>query len=561
MFSPQLKRNIIQAIDHLRNRKARPDLHRICNMLKRRHHFSFSDSARCIEYLLNMGVVIKVEYKGSISYRDASKWKKGHVAGQIINSDVLVAKLQAAIDAVIAEQQAPPADGEERDGRGQTPDENGAGEPCATIQQIEDWFTKQPGDAGCRLTGDALMEVLTRELETESLVRVSRVHAQSGYAVGRRVHPSPPPRSESHPSPAKSPSKKEAKLQMPASLTQETREIPVDPDDETRRGRPPSKRKRIKKNHGDDFEVLPIRKSRKLTPSECSYDAAAETGNKERLVEEPSPEEFEFVARFRKCCEEHLMETPSRHEGQEHELLTCTACHMKAHPWCINFTAELLENIDRSTWCCASCKHCSICNTLLRTATPVTCSSCDKAYHRACHKPILRKRPKGNWKCMACQSYPAEEDTAETAKVNENSQDSIPPVIKTENETSFPPTPCDSPSPDNGIKISPEMPVLEPMDERQARREDRRSAVSRFDGQSFPDVTQWSVEKISEFVSTAGFPDQAEALKEEEIDGEALMDLKRVDVLTRFSFKLGPALKLYRLILNMQTNGNASDFI
>nr|KAG5714062.1 hypothetical protein BaRGS_020390 [Batillaria attramentaria] len=296
-------------------------------MLKRRHHFSFADTARCIEYLLNMGIVIKVEYKGSISYRDASKWKKGHVAGQIINTDVLVAKLQAAIDAIVA-QQATPTDEDASDGRGgQSAEQTGAAELCATAEQIEAWLTKQPGEAGCRLTGDAMLEVLTRELETETLVRISRVHAQSGYAVGRRVIPSQSTR-QSIPAAAKSPAKKEGKSQVSALQSKENAEIFLDDDTESKRGRPPSKRKRIQKNHGDDFEVLPIRKSRKLTPSECSYDSG-DAGKEKEITEEAPREEFDFAARFRKCCEEHLMETPSRHEGQEHELLNCTSCSMK----------------------------------------------------------------------------------------------------------------------------------------------------------------------------------------------------------------------------------------
>lgn len=61
------------------------------------------------------------------------------------------------------------------------------------------------------------------------------------------------------------------------------------------------------------------------------------------------------------------------------------------------------------------------------------------------------------------------------------------------------------------------MPVLEPMEVRPQKRDDtqRRTTVSRYDGQSFPDVTEWSVDRIAEFVASAGFPDQAVALKEE----------------------------------------------
>lgn len=61
------------------------------------------------------------------------------------------------------------------------------------------------------------------------------------------------------------------------------------------------------------------------------------------------------------------------------------------------------------------------------------------------------------------------------------------------------------------------MPVLEPILPRQESKEERRLVVSKFDGQSFPDVTHWSVDKVVEFVESAGFLDQAQALKAEVI--------------------------------------------
>ena len=43
----------------------------------------------------------------------------------------------------------------------------------------------------------------------------------------------------------------------------------------------------------------------------------------------------------------------------------------------------------------------------------------------------------------------------------------------------------------------------------------------------------------------------------QEIDGAALVLLKREEVLRNFSLKVGPAVKLFRLVVNMRTNGNA----
>ena len=47
----------------------------------------------------------------------------------------------------------------------------------------------------------------------------------------------------------------------------------------------------------------------------------------------------------------------------------------------------------------------------------------------------------------------------------------------------------------------------------------------------------------------------------QEVDGEALMYLTRADVVSGLSLQLGPALKLYRLIVNMRTNGNAHKYL
>ncbi|XP_057698589.1 sterile alpha motif domain-containing protein 1 [Corythoichthys intestinalis] len=64
---------ILETIDSLRSRKARPDLERICRMVRRRHG-SDPDRTRVeLEKLIQEQTVLKVSYKGSISYRNAAK--------------------------------------------------------------------------------------------------------------------------------------------------------------------------------------------------------------------------------------------------------------------------------------------------------------------------------------------------------------------------------------------------------------------------------------------------------------------------------------------------------
>lgn len=63
---------------------------------------------------------------------------------------------------------------------------------------------------------------------------------------------------------------------------------------------------------------------------------------------------------------------------------------------------------------------------------------------------------------------------------------------------------------------------------------------------------QWTIEDVATFVKFIGFPDQSMIFKEQEIDGISLLLLKRMDVLTGLSMKLGPALKIFGHIQRLQ---------
>ncbi|XP_029364544.1 sterile alpha motif domain containing 1a isoform X1 [Echeneis naucrates] len=64
---------ILDTIDSLRSRKARPDLERICRMVRRRHGSEPDRTCAELEKLIQEQAVLKVNYKGSISYRNAAK--------------------------------------------------------------------------------------------------------------------------------------------------------------------------------------------------------------------------------------------------------------------------------------------------------------------------------------------------------------------------------------------------------------------------------------------------------------------------------------------------------
>ncbi|XP_043940445.1 uncharacterized protein LOC122812187 [Protopterus annectens] len=64
---------ILETIDSLRSRKARPDLERICRMVRRRHGPEPERTRAELERLVQARAVLRVSYKGSISYRNAAK--------------------------------------------------------------------------------------------------------------------------------------------------------------------------------------------------------------------------------------------------------------------------------------------------------------------------------------------------------------------------------------------------------------------------------------------------------------------------------------------------------
>ncbi|XP_057299831.1 uncharacterized protein LOC130630372 [Hydractinia symbiolongicarpus] len=89
--------------------------------------------------------------------------------------------------------------------------------------------------------------------------------------------------------------------------------------------------------------------------------------------------------------------------GQREELLICKDCGNKAHPSCLNYLPELVEQIRADdSWQCIDCKACVICNGTGDPDTLLFCDACDKGYHMQCHAPKLEKMPSGKWACASC---------------------------------------------------------------------------------------------------------------------------------------------------------------
>lgn len=88
---------ILETIDHLRRRKARPDLERICHVVRRRFGLSAAETEAKLEKLVDSETVIKVDYKGNTSYRNAAKWRKSVLGCAVLNSTTVSTKIIEAI--------------------------------------------------------------------------------------------------------------------------------------------------------------------------------------------------------------------------------------------------------------------------------------------------------------------------------------------------------------------------------------------------------------------------------------------------------------------------------
>ncbi|KAA3682197.1 uncharacterized protein DEA37_0000676 [Paragonimus westermani] len=93
---------ILDAIDKLRERKARPDFERISCMLKRHRNINPEQTQLCLGKLAAAGAVVCVDYKGNLSYRNPSKWRKTAVTSGVTNPASISQRLIEALRRLMA---------------------------------------------------------------------------------------------------------------------------------------------------------------------------------------------------------------------------------------------------------------------------------------------------------------------------------------------------------------------------------------------------------------------------------------------------------------------------
>jgi hypothetical protein len=174
------------------------------------------------------------------------------------------------------------------------------------------------------------------------------------------------------------------------------------------------------------------------------------------------------------------------------------------------------------------------------------CDLCDKGYHMKCHEPSLSEKPKGKWVCNSCLGN----KKVVKKEVEENL------VLDDKASTS-------SAATDLGENSDLDDDVLKKDKSEELVLVSKESSVNSDSLPPPPDLIEiypnmtsnpqnWTVEDVETFLRFIGFPEQANVFREQEIDGISLLLLKRMDVLTGLSLKLGPALKIYGHVKRLQ---------
>ncbi|ALC48782.1 CG2662 [Drosophila busckii] len=285
---------------------------------------------------------------------------------------------------------------------------------------------------------------------------------------------------------------------------------------------------------------------------------------------------------------------PKRGSGYKSNFLTCKACSMKWHFDCVPIQFEILTNA-RKRYKCERCRRCNGCLTGRSSSSPremVVCCVCVNAYHLPCHWPRIprSKLTDPKWRCSNCDcDYgPNQFDGESTSpprkgkagrKKRNNSDPSAATngskkpcakqlgVIKLEPEDENKPGSSSSNTSNSSVvlihevedkKIKVERPTS-PTDSLPLaslslavlgiEREETKPVLTVAGPGT---VHSWSVDQVVRYVKRL-YPHEAEVFRAQEIDGGALMVLTRQDIIDRFGLKLGPALRVYELVLAMQT--------
>ncbi|XP_072347301.1 sterile alpha motif domain-containing protein 1-like isoform X2 [Scyliorhinus torazame] len=436
MSEAECKQWILDTIESLRCRKARPDLERICKMVQRRHGLAPSRTRRQLERLLRSRTVLRVSYKGSHSYRNAERAAPAAGAAERGQPQLHAVLTRARLRGV-REQQVDPAGG-----RRQRPAERS---------------------------------------RTGSRRRIPDPGAGTERKKARRSKEADP--SDGEGSEEGAPQQEQDSVSQTFSEAQNGPEPVTDwagEEHDTEEGatKPPTPEERPP---GDVIEELPTDQPVQASSAvERSPSRCPGGGSKDPVGAE--------VKLDVEAVQERLSPDESGKVGSSEESLpVAEGCGEEcSQEPCTNQDTPLSKD-------CSPYNPDGPLDTMLLGQIP------------------------------AANPSPKPEAVASAAGLSPDPRDLAPEVAGASCLLTPSASPIDMVPEENG-----------PTD-RHLLEENGKSV----------DPIEWSIADVVNYFKEAGFPDQASAFEDQEIDGKSLLLMKRNDVLTGLAIKLGPALKIY----------------
>ncbi|XP_078075113.1 sterile alpha motif domain-containing protein 1-like [Mustelus asterias] len=450
---------ILETIDSLRSRKARPDVERICRMIERRHGLSPAETQQQLEKLVRAELVVKVAYKGSNSYRNAAKWYKnkqrkrcGSAAGSEVQGAGSGLLLQAVESLLLQRRsQQQPGDREPGDREPALPPARSG----VSLRDIEKYISGcQP--PGRKLAKGRLQLALRREVHRGRLLQ---------SASGTHYLLPPPPRGRDE---ARAPAAGAAARPLG--------------------GHTGYARTRKEKTIEANASLMNPPAAATSPDSECmeaELKEIEEWRNPELEQDAHETESVELISKQNNCKSNKVADY--KHPTESSVFLNCDT-YKKSRG--MNGHTQDVSGHSTDQWLYGEC---------------VTSSR-----EEAAKRMLLVRLPSPD---PALKNDTAKEEAEQRAAV---------PELR---GASCLPTPSASPVEMESIESG--------------------SNKSPTENSKQLDPAEWTILDVFNYFKTAGFEDQAVAFQEQEIDGKSLLLMKRSDVLTGLSIKLGPALKIY----------------
>lgn len=554
MTSKTKTERILEAIDQLRHRKARPDAQRICNYLFRKYSINSAEAKADLQWCCDNGTVLRVEYKGNTSYRNAAKKflavKRDHLLKTSASGNKANRRFTQYLTRVFGELVVV------------EPDYLDSGIPGEEI--VRNILSKDN-----LYTRRYINILLEKEVECGELIRLENGNYLMGpgsniiinkpgpshpqpwadVKIKKKLSPSPelPDSPEANEIEISNVNIKDEKIEI-REERKIIREIKISLreakaallENGTRVG---GRRKRAKKVFDPSDNHIPKKRGR---PAGSLNKTTIE---RQQAIRSRSSDESRPASRtsnggnqFGVCSVCHLQNK----RGPNDKMVACRECSNKAHFSCLNGDDMMLKLGPDNSWQCPHCKTCVVCFETSNAGNLTICSVCADAYHATCHSPAIPEkfRSSTKWVCQNCH-MPEELEInkiqsnmtfhRKTSSVHDDfsseSLSEVPDYTPVVSRQSSPSLRQHSPVPLPNGHISPngsESPSNRDSDE-----------DPNIDP-SIPDATHWTPDEVYQYFARF-FPDEAKVFKEQEIDGRSLLLLKRMDVLTNLKLKLGPA--------------------